>query len=125
MECCTAAYGNPTLLPFLRELTQPISRRAFRVRSHFPEIAIRPRRPAPPYPAKDLPSVLPIRLRAFDWPFEGCPIPYHAFCAGYEGTTNARDSTACSFADLVPQSQNANLGATGIARRSGTDELAG
>lgn len=102
-----------------------ISRRAFHFRPHLSEIAIRSGRAAAACPSENLPSVLAVRFGAFDRPFAGGPVAHLALFAGYERAANAGDSTACSPADLVPESPNANPGAAGSARRSGTDERAG
>ena len=100
-----------------------VSRRPFRFRSYLPEIVIRPRRATPPCPFEDLPSLIAIRLGAFDWSFKGCSIPYHAFFAGHEGAPNARSSSAYSLADLVSKSKNADIGKTGSAWCSSTAKL--
>lgn len=121
MECCAAAYGatDPVLG---RKANELISRRAFHFRSHLSEIAIRSGRAAAACPSENLPSVLAVRFGALDGPFAGGPVAHLALFAGHERAANGGDSTACSPADLVPESQDANPGATGSARRSGTDE---
>ena len=89
--------------PFYRsKINIVLSRCPFGFRSYLSKIVIRPRRATSPCPSEDLPSLIAIRLRTFDWSFKGCSVPYHAFFAGHERAANARNSSAYSFADLVP-----------------------
>lgn len=122
---CKSVWLAETAWHMAGKLTHGITRQAFVVRSDSPEAALCSRRPAAPYSPQSLPSFLAVRFRAFDRPFEGCPVAHHALLARGQRSANAGDGPTYPSARIVPKSQDTDTCKTCLTRCSGSSELSG